>query len=236
MKYALVNNKRQEAQPGLTGNCELHGCPVIAKCGKVKIWHWAHIGQRQCDPWKESETEWHRAWKNCFPVGWQEVTLLAANGDKHRADVKTDQDYVIEFQYSPIKLEECQARENFYKKLVWVVNGTRRLRDKEKFLEYSNPVNSKAAVRTILGDFVKCALLRDWSSSNTTIFFDFSENTLWVLLPKTFKGKVFKRRYLFIIRRDVLIAILHAKSQVNCLETFLKSCAEVIINGEKSLR
>jgi hypothetical protein len=36
MKYALVNGERQEAQPGLTGKCELHGCPVIVKCGLGK--------------------------------------------------------------------------------------------------------------------------------------------------------------------------------------------------------
>jgi competence protein CoiA len=115
MKYALVNGERQQAQPKLSGKCELHGCSVIAKCGRVKVWHWAHIGQQNCDPSKEPETPWHRAWKDCFPKEWQEIVHTDANGQKHRADVKTDQGYAIEFQHSPIKFEEHQSREDVYK-------------------------------------------------------------------------------------------------------------------------
>lgn len=33
MKFALVNNERQEAQPGLIGNCIYCGNQTIAKCG-----------------------------------------------------------------------------------------------------------------------------------------------------------------------------------------------------------
>lgn len=61
MKYALVNDTPQEAQPGLSGKCKCYGSPTIPKCGELKIWHWAHSGKRMCDPWWENETEWHRA-------------------------------------------------------------------------------------------------------------------------------------------------------------------------------
>ena len=125
MKYALVNHERQEAQPRLPGTCPCCDSPVIPKCGRVRKPYWAHKSKQMCNSGKESETEWHRAWKDHFPKEWQEVIHVAENGQKHRADVKTDQGYAIEFQHSPIEIEERQSRENFYKKMVWIVDGTR---------------------------------------------------------------------------------------------------------------
>src|SRR5690606_34205659 len=134
VKLAIVNGERQEPQPNLVGECP--GCekPVVAKCGELWVWHWAHKGRRRCGPWRENETECHRAWKNRFPTEWQEIVHRADDGERHIADVKTEQGYVIEFQHSPIKLDERQAREDFYKKMLWIVDGTRRSTDKEKFL------------------------------------------------------------------------------------------------------
>lgn len=133
MKYALVNGERQEAQPGLKGECPCCGSILVAKCGDIKVHHWSHHGVRKCDPWWENETEWHRNWKSHFPKEWQEVIQYAEDGEKHIADVKIEQGYVIEFQHSPINVEECQAREDFYKKMIWIIDGTRRHRDKNKF-------------------------------------------------------------------------------------------------------
>src|SRR5579872_4564917 len=102
-KFALVEGQRQEAQPGLTGKCQFCEKPMVAKCGKTRIKHWAHIGKRTCDLWWENETEWHRAWKGHFPAEWQEIVHQAQNGEKHIADVKTDLGWVLEFQHSYIK-------------------------------------------------------------------------------------------------------------------------------------
>ena len=44
----------------------------------------------------------------------------ADDGEKHIADVKTDQDCVIEFQHTYIKPDERRSREEFYKNIVWV--------------------------------------------------------------------------------------------------------------------
>ncbi|MBK8202524.1 MAG: hypothetical protein IPK68_09510 [Bdellovibrionales bacterium] len=103
MKYALVEGKREDAQPGLSGECPGCGRPVVEKCGELKISHWAHIGKRICDPWWENETEWHRTWKGHFPKQWQEFVHRAEDGERHIADVKTDQGYIIEFQHSHIR-------------------------------------------------------------------------------------------------------------------------------------
>lgn len=188
MKYALVNGERQEAQPGISGKCQCCDSRVVARCGDIRMHHWAHNGQRKCDLWKESETEWHRAWKDHFPKEWQEVVDSAESGEKHRADVKTDQGYVIEFQHSPIKPEERQARENFYRKMIWIVNGTRRLKDKDKFMEarWSEPIGSKMGLEGVRNHFCESALLRDWSDSCVPVFFDFGEELLWCLWPKIY--------------------------------------------------
>lgn len=188
MKYALVNDERQEAQTGLSGKCTCCGHPTVAKCGEVKIWHWAHRGKRMCDAWWENETKWHRAWKEQFPKEWQEVVHLAEDGEKHIADVKIKQGYVIEFQHSLIKPEERKAREDFYRKMVWVIDGTRRLKDKDKFMgaKYSEPMGSKIGVEGVRNHFCESALLRDWSDSRVPVFFDFGEEVLWCLWPKIY--------------------------------------------------
>lgn len=189
MKYSTVNGERSEANPSLSGHCPSCGSTTISKCGKVKIWHWAHKGKLMCDPWWENETEWHRIWKGQFPKECQEIVQYAKSGEKHIADVKTSQGWVIEFQNSYIKPEERTARNAFYVKLVWVVNGMRRIRDKQQFLEILNepnivtmngkPINPHTR-KVYLDD---CALLREWSGIHAPVFFDFGETVLWCLLP-----------------------------------------------------
>jgi len=126
MRYALINNNKVEAQPKQQGLCPHCSEPVIAKCGSQKVWHWAHRSKANCDSWWETETEWHRAWKNNFPVGWQEISLIdEKTGEKHIADVRTAHNLVIEFQHSRIDPKERVLREKFYKNMLWVVDGTR---------------------------------------------------------------------------------------------------------------
>lgn len=77
MRFALVNGEKAEPQPGFRGICPNCQSEMVAKCGRVKVWHWAHKGQPSCDPWWELETQWHRSWKDHFPIDWQEVTHIA---------------------------------------------------------------------------------------------------------------------------------------------------------------
>lgn len=99
------------------------GAAAIAKCGEKVVWHWAHAGQRHCDPWWENETEWHRSWKQCFPEEQREIVMFAPDGEKHIADVRTPNGMVVEFQNSPMAPEELRSREQFYGKMLWVVNA-----------------------------------------------------------------------------------------------------------------
>jgi len=192
MRYALVNEQRQEARPGLSGKCPIKGCPMVAKCGEIKIWHWAHFRRRTCDHWWENETEWHRAWKGQFPDDWQEVVLRADSGEKHIADVKTPPGWVLEFQHSYLNPEERRSRNAFYPKLVWVVDGTRRKTDVPQFqkaIEESTVICEEPLVRQVHFP-EECRLLKEWDNSNSLVFFDFQEAnstkqyTLWFLYPK----------------------------------------------------
>jgi competence protein CoiA len=124
MKYSYVDGIKTEAFPKGKGFCICCNKETIAKCGIKNINHWAHKTLIHCDNWWENETEWHRTWKSYFPVEWHEVLHYDSDtGEKHIADVKTKDGVVIEFQNSPISSLELIARENFYKNMVWVVNG-----------------------------------------------------------------------------------------------------------------
>ncbi len=124
MQYALVNGNREAAKPKLAGLCLICGNKMIAKCGSKVIWHWAHETRKHCDPWWENETDWHRTWKACFPEPWREQVHHDSSGEKHIADVETPNGTVIEFQNSPIPPDELQSRENFYGRIIWIVNGS----------------------------------------------------------------------------------------------------------------
>jgi len=54
-------------------------------------------------------------------------------GEKHIADVKTKNGWVLEFQHSYIKPEERNYRNAFYSKLVWIIDGLRRKTDRIQF-------------------------------------------------------------------------------------------------------
>lgn len=180
MRYALIDNYRVEAQPKLHGLCPNCFQPVVAKCGKHKIWHWAHRSITSCDSWWEPETEWHRNWKNNYPANWQEISLLdKRTGEKHISDVLTTHDLTIEFQHSAINPEERISREKFYKNMVWIVDGTRLKRDYPRFLKgrknsFENTIFHKTDNPYIFRvDLIDWCLPSAWLESSVPVIFDF---------------------------------------------------------------
>lgn len=123
MLIAIDNNgNRVQAFKGGFGKCQLCGNEVRAYCGEINIHHWRHIDLKKCDFWKENETEWHRQWKEHFPIEWQEV-VIKNDGQIHRADIKTNSDLVVEFQNSSISSGEVKQRERFYGDMIWLINA-----------------------------------------------------------------------------------------------------------------
>lgn len=117
MMYALDKiGSRQEAKPDARATCP--GCygDVLAKCGSIVSWHWAHIAA-DCDPWTEPETPWHRGWKEAVPEPQREVVMGA-----HRADIVTITGWVVELQSRSLPAGEARQREDFYGHMVWIFN------------------------------------------------------------------------------------------------------------------
>ena len=203
-RFAVVEGQRREAEPGLKGDCLLCDQKMIAKCGKHVVWHWAHKSAHSCDAWWESETEWHRNWKYNFPKDWQEIIHRSDEGEKHIADVRTDREVVVEFQHSHLSPTERQSRESFYGKMVWVVDGLRRLQDRSQFFKaLGNAEVVRARPLTFKLTSVRGALFRDWFPNCKPVFFDFGEELepscapgfdvpfLWLLHPKGPSGHAY---------------------------------------------
>lgn len=236
MRFSIVNGQKKEAEKGLAGACIGCGQAMIPKCGPIKVKHWAHKAKCECDRWWENETEWHRTWKNNFPIEWQEVRQKASDGEWHIADVKTDKEWVIEFQHSFLKQEERHARNTFYgKKFVWVVDGLTRKNDRANFdliLKSSKQVLPNTPVLQIQSQISDCAILRDWSECSALVFFDFGpELPLWCLLPKSSQG----RQYVLPVPRHQFVA-LHTNQMIGqdyySFETYFESVIAAFENPQ----
>jgi len=203
MRFALVNDLRCEASPEVIAFCPGCSQPMMAKCGTQRVWHWAHRGNRNCDPWWEPETMWHRSWKNHFPPGWQEVIRRDEAGEKHIADVMTENGLVIEFQHSHLPTQEKAAREAFHRNMAWVVDGTRLKKDEPRFIEGRRhfrlpPVPLKGVFITSSPEY---SFPRTWLNRAMPVCFDFegigtssdmsrpNRGLLWCLLPERVEGQ-----------------------------------------------
>ncbi|HNW75153.1 MAG TPA: competence protein CoiA family protein, partial [Bacteroidales bacterium] len=124
MQKAL-NLNNESIRPTYTGQraiCEVCGSAVVSKCGTIYPYHWAHKKIKDCDPWYEPKTAWHKKWQDYFPEHQQEI-VVKKNDIYHRADILTQNGIVIEIQNSPISVECLKEREDFYQNMIWIVNG-----------------------------------------------------------------------------------------------------------------
>jgi hypothetical protein len=124
MLYAVNSDglKLTPSAEGLDAFCPCCGEPVIAKLGDIRVHHWAHKSNSDCDTFSEGETEWHKTWKSFSYIDNTEV-VIEKDGKRHRADAVGRDGIVIEYQHSPISSKDVLARESFYGKMVWVLDG-----------------------------------------------------------------------------------------------------------------
>jgi competence CoiA-like predicted nuclease len=129
MIRALVKGVLTESKKGEKGICPFCNGEMIAKCGDLRIWHWAHKFA-ECDTWQGGkETEWHLKWKRKVGLEFSEKRI-EKDGIFHIADILIPgrngrNDLIIELQNSPLAKEDILKREAFYGKgLIWVLNGT----------------------------------------------------------------------------------------------------------------
>ena len=97
---------------------------VVLKNGSIRKAHFAHKN-KDCGYFDyKGMSKWHRDWQSLFPQEQQEVRYKSkSTGEIHIADTVNAKDVVIEFQNSPIDIEEKLKRDTFYRKIVWVVNA-----------------------------------------------------------------------------------------------------------------
>lgn len=228
MQFALIDNQRIEAAPGLKGRCP--GCSqlVDAKCGTIKIWHWAHRTKITCDTWWERETQWHRDWKNKFDREWHERILFdEKTGEKHIADVRTEHGLVIEFQHSPLDPQERNARENFYGNMVWIVDASHRKNDYKRFLKGFPQFRETPQKGLFLVARPDETFPANWVQSTKPVFFDFlgiapsdppeiMRELLWCLLPGRVEGYGV---VISMFRKDI---VSEATNKSDLLEVLLK--------------
>lgn len=118
MMYATTAlEARAEATPKARGKCPACQAEVLAKCGKIVSWHWAHVGA-DCDAWSEPMTQWHLDWQAEVPPERREVVI-----GNHRADLVTAGGHVVELQHSSISVDDIQAREAHYDRMAWIFDA-----------------------------------------------------------------------------------------------------------------
>jgi hypothetical protein len=140
-----------------------------------------------------------------LPKDCQEIIRNSEDGEKHIADVMTESGMVIEFQHSHLRREEREARETFYEKMVWVVDGLRSVHDRAHFfasLGLGKIIYPETRTALILSRDISSnnAPLRDWASSRVDVYFDFGDTSeivhvwrfdvtiLWRLVPRSPNG------------------------------------------------
>lgn len=201
MRFAVAEGRRVEAAPGQGAICPSCERPMVARCGARRVWHWAHKRGPVCDGWWQPETQWHRAWKDNFPVDWQEYICEGDGGERHIADILTPHGLVIEFQHSSLPDSEQAARETFYRNMVWVVDGTVKDRNIARFLKLKDYFH-----KTPLPGIWECSqpgacFPGMWLGAGVLVVFDFGgdlatqaaedlRDTLCCVFPGHFGGKV----------------------------------------------
>lgn len=118
------------------------------------------------------ETPWHREWKNLYTESCREISHTALNGEIHRADIKTPTGIVIEVQHSSMTDAERISRENFYKNLVWVIDGSVFQKNFDIYHMLPDPESELAQ------DLVWTKARRHMHGSNRGLFFRLSEALL----------------------------------------------------------
>ncbi len=112
-----------KARPIPSGRALCPSCrsPVIAKCGEIVTWHWAHESRDDCDRFSEGETDWHLGWKTMVQPEFCEVVIQRR--ETHRADIVGNGGRVIELQHSPISVQAIREREAFYGRMAWLFDA-----------------------------------------------------------------------------------------------------------------
>lgn len=128
MLYAIdENGDKIPPQKNTQARCPCCDSLVNAKMGLINIHHWAHIATEiNCN--HKPMSEWHYEWQSLFPKKNVEIYV----NKQRRADVLTDDGISIEFQSSPISIEEIYSRNSLSNNMIiWVHNFMKQYDNKQ---------------------------------------------------------------------------------------------------------
>lgn len=240
MKFGLIDGRRVVAEPGLKGAiCPRCHTELIAKCGEIRVKHWAHKNRLQCDDWMEQDNEWRSRWLDAFPPQWQEV-VIEHEEESHFADLQTPQNTIILLHQSHLTAEMIRIREAFYQTPVWLINAGRYKLDVNRLLRgcekawirgfgQQGPENLKV----IHNDHAAKVFGEQWLQARFPVFFDYSEakdddnsygygymlDYVWCLMPYRIQGLKVLYRY----KKEKFIELLsrrkgHTASEMRVME------------------
>ena len=235
MKFGLVNGKRVIAKPHVKGVvCPKCHTELIAKCGEIRVHHWAHKNKLQCDDWIEEDNEWRSRWLDAFPEDWQEP-VIERNGESHFADIQTPQNTIILLHQSHLTADIIQSRENFYQSPVWIINAGRYRNDVSRFLKSFEKAWIRGARSSlektdfkVISEFnIGKVFRKEYLQARSPVFFDYTTaeadkvhgygymlDYIWCLMPYY----VNSFRLLYRYRREELIKKLENRKALNLYE------------------
>ena len=138
MQFAInKENRRINIIDAIIG--EQYYCPcckslLVQKKGSFLIWHFAHKYLDNCISYYDNKGEWHRKMQELFPENNREI-FESFSSYRHIYDVLTESGIIIEFQHSPISLEDFKKRTKDYvfrslmnktPRPIWVFDYTER--------------------------------------------------------------------------------------------------------------
>ena len=137
--FIALDGSNQRVSIDTVDKTKQYFCPVCGEKLSIKALdslsvkaHFAHKKGTEClDTWQHDMSEWHYNWQCLFPEEFREV-VVEKDGIKHRADVLIN-DYVIEFQHSPITATEIMERNTFYLNcgynVIWVFDANGKIKN-----------------------------------------------------------------------------------------------------------
>lgn len=108
--------------PGSRARCVDCDKTLIAKCGEINIWHWAHESGGDICTGSGGEGAWHRAWKAWAAIHGAQVEVIDG---QHRADIIWPDGGVYEMQSSYLSAGDIRKRESHWgDRLTWIYRIT----------------------------------------------------------------------------------------------------------------
>lgn len=184
--------------------CQGCGGKLTAVKGAINTHHYRHLNGCECS--YGGKTSAHLNFQLAFPDNCVEYVLYDSNGEKHIADVKYN-NTIIEYQHSPISIEEVVKRTNFYTlehELYWVFDRrslfnklgieVHPLGGKDFELEYDY---KRFKVDYLLFSTLNSIRTSKWDlhygsglKSRINICFQYNDN--YILYPTSIQGNIFK--------------------------------------------